>query len=134
MDLCAEVERVEFAVLMKREGRTEMDSARLRTAVMEARKRQERRFRQDPLLQGSIRYNSQMGQRELSRYCALGMQEQQFLELMFDRLELTARSCHRLLRVARTLADLDGEERIGKVHLSEAACLRLTAGKYAGAL
>src|SRR5699024_7439251 len=56
MDLCAEVERVEFAVLMKREGRTEMDSARLRTAVMEARKRQERRFRQDPLLQGSIRY------------------------------------------------------------------------------
>ena len=63
-----------------------------------------------------------------------GMPEQQFLELMFDRLELTARSCHRLLRVARTLADLDGEERIGKVHLSEAACLRLTAGKYSGAL
>ena len=134
MDLCAEVERVEFAALMKQEGGTEMDSARLRIAVMEARERQERRFRQDPLLQGSIRYNSQMGQRELSRYCALGMQEQQFLELMFDRLELTARSCHRLLRVARTLADLDGEERIGKVHLSEAACLRLTAGKYAGAL
>lgn len=134
MDLCAEVERVEFAALMKQEGGTEMDSARLRIAVMEARERQECRFRQDPLLRGSIRYNSQMGQRELSRYCALGMQEQQFLELMFDRLELTARSCHRLLRVARTLADLDGEERIGKVHLSEAACLRLTAGKYAGAL
>ena len=134
MDLCAEVERVEFAALMKQEGETEMDSAGLRIAVMEARERQERRFRQDPLLQGSIRYNSQMGQRELSRFCALGMPEQQFLELMFDRLGLTARSCHRLLRVARTLADLDGEERIGKVHLSEAACLRLTAGKYTGAL
>ena len=101
---------------------------------MEARKRQERRFRQDPLLQGSIRYNSQMGQRELNRFCVLGAAEQAFLELMFEKLELTARSCHRLLRVARTLADLDGEDRIGKAHLSEAACLRLTAGKYSGAL
>ena len=134
MDLCAEVERVEFPALMKREGGTEMDSGRLRAAVMDARERQERRFRQDPLLQGSIRYNSQMGQRELNRFCVLGAAEQAFLELMFEKLELTARSCHRLLRVARTLADLDGEDRIGKAHLSEAACLRLTAGKYSGAL
>lgn len=132
MDLCAEVERVEFAALMKQDCSTETDSRALRAAVMEARARQERRFGQDPMLQGRIRYNSQMGQGELNRFCALGASEQNFLERIFEKLGLTARSCHRLLRVARTLADLDGEDRIGKAHLSEAACLRLTAGKYPG--
>ncbi len=132
MDLCAEMERVEFGALMSREKETGTDSAALRAAVAEARQRQERRFLSDPMTQGKIRYNSQMGQRELNRFCALGEEEQRFLERIFEKLGLTARSCHRLLRVARTLADLDGAERIGKTQLSEAACLRLPVGKYPG--
>ena len=132
MDLCMEVERVEFDALMGRKGRAEMDSSTLRSLVEGARERQERRFLHDPMLQGRIRCNSQMGQKELSRFCTLGFSEQQFLERMFEKLGLTARSCHRLLRVARTLADLDGEERIGMGQLSEAACLRLPAGGYPG--
>ena len=132
MDLCAEMELVEFGALMSREKETGTDSAALRAAVAEARQRQERRFLSDPMTQGKIRYNSQMGQRELNRFCALGEEEQRFLELIFEKLGLTARSCHRLLRVARTLADLDGAERIGKTQLSEAACLRLPVGKYPG--
>lgn len=73
-----------------------------------------------------------MGQRELDRYCRLKEEGQSFLQQMFEKLGLTARSCHRLLRVARTLADLDGAEEIGRIHLSQAACWRLSAGKYPG--
>ena len=132
MDLCVEVERMEFDALMKREEERGTDSALLRERVMEAGERQKRRFLRDPILQGRIRYNSQMGLRELNRYCRLREAEQRFLERMFEKLGLTARSCHRLLRVARTLADLDGAEEIGRLHLSEAACWRLPAGKYPG--
>ena len=132
MDLCVEVERVEFDALMGREEERGTDSAMLRDLVMEAGERQKRRFLQDPLLQGRIRFNSQMGLRELNRFCRLGETEQRFLEQMFEKLGLTARSCHRLLRVARTLADLDGSDGIRRVHLSEAACWRLPAGKYPG--
>ncbi|HJA93795.1 MAG TPA: YifB family Mg chelatase-like AAA ATPase [Candidatus Eisenbergiella merdipullorum] len=132
MDICAEVERVKFGELMNRGKEPGTDSRTLRGRVLEARKRQEHRFLQDPMLPEHIRYNSQMGLKELDRFCPLGLSEQKFLEQMFEKLGLTARSCHRLLRVARTLADLDGEERIGKAHLSEAACYRLAAGKYPG--
>lgn len=128
IDICTEVERVDFKKLMKKEeSEQETDSAVLRHRTMEARERQEKRFRQE-----RIRYNSQMGIRELNRYCSLGLEEQRYLEQIFGTLQLTARSCHRLLRVARTLADLDGKDNIGRVHLSEAACYRLTDGKYWG--
>ena len=132
MDLCVEVERVRFDALMKREKEDTTDSADWRNRVLEARQRQEWRFSSDPVAGGRIRSNSQMGQRELDRYCRLKEEGQSFLQQMFEKFGLTARSCHRLLRVARTLADLDGAEEIGRIHLSQAACWRLSAGKYPG--
>ncbi len=128
IDLCTEVERVGFRGLMG-EVQTDQntDSKTLRNLVQEARARQEFRFR------GSrFSFNSQLGAQEIRQYCALGMQEEAYLEQLFEMLQLSARACHRLLRVARTLADLDGADRIGMVHLSEAACYRVTDGKYWG--
>lgn len=128
MDICAEVERVEFDGLMrKKEREPAEDSASMRNRVLEARARQERRFRDSPL-----HYNAQMGAEEICRFCVLGTGEERYLEQLFDALRLSARSCHRLLRVARTLADLDGKERIGRTHLSEAACFRMAGEKYWG--
>ena len=128
MDICTEVDRVEFSGLMQRkETGPQEDSASMRNRVLEARARQEHRFRGGPL-----HYNAQMGAEEIRRFCGLGLAEERYLEQLFDILRLSARSCHRLLRVARTLADLEGKERIGRLHLSEAACFRTAGEKYWG--
>ena len=130
MDICTEVDRVEFSELMDAGSQTRTDSLRMdsrsmRDKVLEARERQEKRFRGT-----QVAYNSRMGREEIRRYCSLGLEEHRYLEQLFERLGLTARSCHRLLRVARTLADLEGEERIGKLQIGEAACYRLAEDKY----
>lgn len=92
---------------------------------MEARARQEERYKGMP-----IRFNSQLGAGDIRIFCRLGLSEQQYMERLFDTLGLSARGYHRILRLARTLADLDGEDQIGKIHLSEAACYRMAGGKY----
>jgi len=68
--------------------------------------------------------NAWLGHRELERDCALAAAEQALLDRAVDRLGLSARAYHRVLRVARTIADLAGSATIGSAHLSEAIQLR----------
>ena len=56
--------------------------------------------------------------------------EESYLEEAFCRMELSARAYHKVLRVARTIADIDGSEDIQQIHLCEALSYRLTDGKY----
>ena len=69
-------------------------------------------------------FNGDMLPAEVERYCVLGKQEKMFAENLFRRLRMSARGFHRLLKVARTIADLEGEERILVPHLAEAAAYR----------
>ena len=69
-------------------------------------------------------FNGDMLPAEVEKYCALGKQERLFAENLFRRLKMSARGFHRLLKVARTIADLEGEERILVPHLAEAAAYR----------
>ena len=64
--------------------------------------------------------NAQMGQAELQQYCALDERCQAIMKGAYERMGLTARSYDRILRVGRTIADLDGAEHIGPPHLAEA--------------
>ena len=64
--------------------------------------------------------NSQLGRVELDRFCALDEDCQKLMRGAFDRLGLTARSYDRILRVARTIADLEGSPGIRVHHLAEA--------------
>ena len=64
--------------------------------------------------------NDQMGPAELSRFCALDDACRAVMKGAFDRMGLTARSYDRILRVARTIADLDGAEAVAVEHLAEA--------------
>ena len=61
-----------------------------------------------------------LGNREAQRDCELTANDRSLLERALDRLGLSARAYHRILRVARTIADLAGSERIGTAHLTEA--------------
>jgi magnesium chelatase family protein len=64
--------------------------------------------------------NARLGDAEAAPHCRLAPRDQALLEQAVDRLKLSARAMHRVLRVARTIADLDGAAAIGSRHLAEA--------------
>ena len=64
--------------------------------------------------------NARMGPEEMRRYCKLDAQSEQLMRQAFDAFGLTARSYDRILKVARTIADLEGSENIGPAHIAEA--------------
>ncbi len=68
--------------------------------------------------------NAQMTSGQAERYCRLDASASQLLESAIDRLGLSARAHHRILKVARTIADLDGAADIGSAHLAEAISYR----------
>ena len=90
-------------------------SAVIRARVVAARERQRRRYRQD-----GIYSNAQLKPRMIKRYCGLDQAAQELLEQAMVRLRLSARAHGRILRVARTIADLADSERIETMHVAEA--------------
>lgn len=106
-------------------GRREESSGQVRERVMEARKRQEDRFAGT-----GLHFNADMGAGDVERYCVLGEKELRYMERMFSCLQLSARAYHRILKVARTIADLDGSDGIREMHLAEAICYRQSDHKY----
>ncbi|HXV26968.1 MAG TPA: YifB family Mg chelatase-like AAA ATPase [Candidatus Paceibacterota bacterium] len=91
-----------------------------RNAVREARNRQAGRLK--PL---GVLTNSGVNHRDIARYCPLDGNAQTFLESVVNAKNLSLRSYHRMCRVARTIADLEGAELTQKHHAAEAAALRI---------
>jgi magnesium chelatase family protein len=90
-------------------------SAEIRQRVIEARAIQRER------LQGEgIFSNSQMSARQIRKYCVIDRESKGLLENVITRLGLSARAYDRILKVSRTLADLEGKEKIEATHVSEA--------------
>ena len=113
IDIVIEVPAVKFEDLS---NRTEAEpSAQIKKRVDAARTRQHERFGKYTGM-----CNARMGPEELRHYCALNKECKILARQAFDRLGLTARSFDRLLRVARTIADLEGSEDIQVVHIAEA--------------
>ena len=100
-------------------------SADIRERVMRARARQEQRFGGT-----GVRFNSEMGKAELKAYCPLGETQQKHLLQLFERLGMSARAYDKVLRTARTIADLADEEEISVKHINEAVYYRTSADKY----
>ena len=80
-----------------------------------AREIQRRRFGGDGTM-----CNAHIGSREMSEICALDAEGEALMHAAFDSMGLSARSYDRILRVARTIADLDGQETISPEHVAEA--------------
>ena len=92
-------------------------SAVIRERVLAARERQLYRFEK------SIT-NAQMSRKMMRRYCQLNATGEKLLKQVFEQLHLSARSHDRILKVARTIADLDGSEWVEADHLAEAIQMR----------
>ena len=112
IDLIVEVPALEYEEL-RRKAPAE-PSAAVRERVNAARERQRARFADRGMC------NARMQQAELRRFCASDEEGDALMKAAFDAMNLTARSYDRILRVARTIADLEGAEAVGAAHIAEA--------------
>ncbi len=117
IDIIIEVPALEYEELRRRTPSE--SSAEIKKRVDAARDVQRKRFKTD----GSM-CNAAIGSRELREYCALTADSEELMHQAFDSMGLSARSYDRILRVARTIADLDGAELIAPEHIAEAVQYR----------
>lgn len=156
IDLCAEVLPMDIKKLSGT-GKTSgglggESSAAIRRRVMAAQKKQQERFQEvygsqevyrsqgnqennsrgnASLLRGRrLFFNSDIPAGDMEKFCHLGRKQQELMERAYLSMHLSARSYHRILRVARTIADLAGEEDILEEHILEAMCYRMADHIY----
>jgi magnesium chelatase family protein len=123
IDICTEISRVEYCDLTKI-GENE-SSARIRQRVEAAQHIQAKRYENC-----SWQFNSQLTGSAIRQFCPLGSKEQKIMEQAFERMNLSARAYHRIIKVARTIADLAGEDAIREPHLLEAIGYRSADLKF----
>ena len=113
IDLCAEAPRIKYAELTE-EKKCE-SSADIRKRVCRAREIQKERYRGT-----EITTNAMLGIDGLKRYCRLGASGDKLMERAFTMMELSVRAYHRVIKTARTIADLEGRSEIGPGDIAEA--------------
>ena len=123
IDLCTEVSKAAYSELTdERKGES---SAQIRERVCRAREIQAKRY------QGTdITNNAALKSSDLKTYCRLKDAENRLMEKAFEVMDLTARGFHRVIKTARTIADMDGQEEISERHLKEALSYRMADGRY----
>ena len=116
MDICVDVERLDYTQMLGDEEAESSDEVRKRVIRVQAIQRE--RFG------GSgIHFNSQMGSEDIAKYCVMDKEEKEWLGDAMAKLDISARSYSRVLKVARTIADIDGSVKINRLHLKEALML-----------
>lgn len=117
IDLHVEMTEVEYAEITDRRGGE--SSAAVRERVNRAREIQSARFRGEGIFS-----NAQMNNRQVEAYCPMDAGAQALLRQAYKALSLSARAYHRILKVARSIADIEGSETIGTAHIAEAVQYR----------
>lgn len=117
IDLKIDVERVAFEEISKRSN--EESSAEIKSRVDRARQIQIERFKGT-----SVHTNAKMTSKFINEYCKLDEESDALMKMAFERFKISARGYTRILKVARTIADLDGSENILSKHLTEALAYR----------
>lgn len=123
IDIHIEVNKVNYKQL---EEKNQAESSKeIRKRVNQARNIQLERYKEY-----SIDSNSELTPKLIEKFCQLNNESKQILKTAFDRLGLSARAYHKILKVARTIADLDASETIQEKHLAEAIQYRSLDRKY----
>lgn len=123
IDLCAEAAPVNFEQLQK--GKTGENSENIRKRVDLVREIQRERFREE-----TICFNGEMSKKQIDLYCRLSQSALRIFEHAYRKIKFSARSYHRILKVSRTIADMDGSEIIDAAHVGEALTYRAFDKKY----
>ena len=117
IDIKIDVDRVAFVDLNS--DKLEESSEEVKKRIDVARKIQLERYKND-----KIYSNAKMSSRHIKKYCILDEDTRNFLEAVFEKHHMSARGYNRILKVARTIADLDGKENIEFEHIAEAVAYR----------
>lgn len=121
IDMHIEVPLLRYSDIMRAENGE--PSSVIRERVKKARGRQRKRF-------NAHKANAQMSPREVKEFCPLDQESQEILRHAIDVLCISARACDRLIRVALTIADLDGQPNVNSSHLMEAINFRMMTKGY----
>ncbi|MBQ7266434.1 MAG: YifB family Mg chelatase-like AAA ATPase [Firmicutes bacterium] len=117
IDIQVEASAVDYKDLNTRaQGEKSED---IRKRVIKAHKIQLERYKNEKIF-----FNSQLSAAQIEKYCSVDEQGASLIKLAFDKFEFSARSYHKILKIARTIADLEGEKDILPKHISEALQLR----------
>ncbi len=123
IDICVEAPTLNFTQIAVKQNNE--CSADIRERVIKCHDIQRRRYSDY-----DFKFNSQIPSSLINTFCKLNEEEALFMEEMYEKYSLTARTYHKVLRVARTIADLDFEEKISLKHLQEAILYRGLDKKY----
>ncbi|MFN3921464.1 MAG: YifB family Mg chelatase-like AAA ATPase, partial [Caldimicrobium sp.] len=123
IDLHVEVPPVEIREILEEKGKGGETSKEIRERVIKARKKQEERYGT------SLKLNAHLKPKEIKKFCILEAGAESFLEKALEKIGFSARSVHKILKVARTIADLEDCEIIKKKHLAEAIQYRVLERK-----
>lgn len=123
IDIQVEVAAVDYSALSHIGGGE--TSAQIKERVNKAREIQKSRYKSL-----NIYSNSQIGAGQIEEFCKIGDREHKILKRAFDTMGLSARAYSRILKVARTIADLEGHENINAAHIAEAIQYRSLDRKY----
>ena len=119
MDICIVAEKVSLSDIQTKNDSESSETIRAR--IIKAHRMQKERFKGL-----SINFNSQMTNREIERFCALGPEQSSLMGTLASKYEMSARAYYRVLKVARTIADLSGQNSISSEALMEAVRLKVS--------
>ena len=123
IDICVEAPTLQFKHIAEKHNNESSET--IRNRVCHVHKIQKERFRDY-----GFSYNSQIPSNYMEKFCPLEDEDSYYMEEMYEKYSLTARTYHKVLKVARTIADMDGSENIKRIHLQEALLYRGLDKKY----
>lgn len=126
IDICVEAPALRYEELTGDERGVE-SSKEIQERVLVCHEIQCERYKNE-----EFSHNSGIPAARLDEFCFLGEKEKKHMEVMYEKMNLTARTYHKILRVARTIADLEEEKMISLSHLNEAICYRNVDEKFWG--
>lgn len=128
IDICVEAPALRYEELTCEEKDNESSQV-IQKRVLACHEIQCERFKEE-----SFSHNSAIPASRLEEFCFLGEKEKKYMERMYEKMNLTARTYHKILRVARTIADLEASDKISLSHLNEAICYRNVDEKFWGGI
>lgn len=124
MDVCVEAPAISYEELSSTE-KGDVTSEQMRRQVVAAQQIQKKRYKDMGIV-----FNSELNPGQLEQFCPMTDAAKKLLERAFHKMGLSARGYHRIIRVARTIADLEAADVIDTIHISEAIQYRVIDKKY----
>lgn len=123
IDICADISAVTFSQMTKQEkGESSLE---IKLRVEKTREIQKERYKKE-----GIRFNGELIGKQIKKYCVCTSEGERLLGMAFEKMKFSARAYHKVLRTARTIADLAGDEKISSSHIGEALSCRAFDKKY----